>query len=223
VTLDVDVTHEVGAVTLAVRLRCGPGITTLMGPSGAGKSLTLSIVAGLVRPQRGTVRIGGRLVADAAAGLHVPTQDRRVGMAFQHTLLLPHRSALDNVALAVREGSRAQRRRVAHGWLERVGAAPLAARSPRSLSGGERQRVSVARALASSPDLLLLDEPFSALDHDSRDLLRSLVQDEVTRRRIPAVFVTHEPDEAGALGEEVVVMEAGTVAAVRRVAGPARR
>lgn len=220
--LDLDVAHRVGTFALAVRLRVGPGITTLMGPSGAGKSLTLSIVAGLVRPQRGRVRIGGRLVADAEAGVHVPTQDRRIGMAFQHTLLLPHRRVLDNVALAVREGNRAQRRRIAHSWLEQVGAASLAGRAPRNLSGGERQRVAVARALASSPDVLLLDEPFSALDHPSRDLLRRVVQEEVARRRIPALVVTHEPEMAGALGEQVVVVEAGAVVAVRHTTGPVR-
>ena len=125
----------------------GP-IVALFGPSGSGKSLTLALIAGLLRPDSGTVHLGGRLVTDAATGLHVRTQDRRVGMVFQEALLLPHRTALDNVALAVRTGSRVERQQRAREELARVGAEQLAGQHPRTLSGGERQRLKLAIEMA---------------------------------------------------------------------------
>jgi len=213
--VEVRVEHRVGDHHLRLDLQAGPGITVLMGPSGAGKSLALSIIAGLVRPERGTVRIAGRTVADPARGLHVATQVRRVGMVFQHGVLLPHRDVLDNVALAVRGGTRHRRRTVAAGWLARVGAADLAARRPAGLSGGERQRVALARALAGSPRLLLLDEPFSALDRATRSGLRALVRREVEATGVPALFVTHDAEEAEEVGDRLVMIEAGRVLATR--------
>jgi molybdate transport system ATP-binding protein len=186
----------------------GP-VVTLFGPSGSGKSLTLALLAGLLRPDSGTVALGGRTVADAAAGLHVRTQDRRVGMVFQEALLLPHRTVLDNVALAVRSGSRTQRRERALSELDRVGAARLAAAHPRTLSGGERQRTALARALAADPQLLLLDEPLSALDQSTRIQLRGLLRRVVTERAVPTVLVTHDLDEVRALADTVVRYEPG--------------
>jgi molybdate transport system ATP-binding protein len=186
----------------------GP-VVALFGPSGSGKSLTLALLAGLLRPESGTVALAGRTVADAAAGLHVRTQDRRVGMVFQEALLLPHRTVLDNVALAVRSGSRTQRRERALSELERVGAARLASASPRTLSGGERQRTALARALAADPQLLLLDEPLSALDQSTRVQLRGLLRRVVIERAVPTVLVTHDLDEVRALADTVVRYEPG--------------
>lgn len=219
--LEVAVTREIGEFHLDVAFAVESGICVLYGPSGAGKSLTLSLIAGLLRPDTGTITINGRTVTDCAARVHVSPQERRVGMVFQDGLLLPHRSALDNVALAVRQASgRRARREVALSWLERVGAEGLAHRRPASLSGGQRQRVALARGLAGDPALVLLDEPLSALDVAVRLELRGLIRDVIVSSGVPAVLVTHDPDEAEELGDVIVAYREGRVVGSRPVARP---
>ncbi|MCL3861816.1 ATP-binding cassette domain-containing protein [Actinotalea sp. K2] len=212
--VEVDASLHVGEFTVIVDLALtdahGP-VTALVGPSGSGKSLTLALIAGLLRPRRGQVLLHGRPVCDVTTGLHVPTQDRHVGMVFQDALLLPHRSVLDNVALAVRTGRTAERRDRARHELDRVGAGGLASAAPRTLSGGERQRVALARALAGDPGLLLLDEPLSALDRQTRLRLRALLRDVVTTGSIPTLLVSHDPDEVRELADTTVPVEPGRV------------
>jgi molybdate transport system ATP-binding protein len=209
--LSLDVVRQVGDFRLTARLATGPGISVLVGPSGAGKSLTLRLVAGIERPDRGRVVLRGATVVDVDTGIWVPPQARRVGMVFQDSLLLPHRSVLDNVALAVRHGGRSRRRDEAMRWLEEVDGGAWANRHPHQLSGGQAQRVALARALAGEPRVLLLDEPFNALDQPVRQRLRLLVRDLAHRRRIPTLFVTHDPAEAFVLADEIHVLEHGTV------------
>jgi len=197
------------------------GIAVLFGPSGAGKSLTLSLIAGLIRPDTGTVLINGRTVTDCARRIHVSTQDRRIGMVFQDGVLLPHRSVLDNVALAVRQGGgRRERRAIARSWLERVGAEGLADRRPGSLSGGQRQRAALARGLAGEPALVLLDEPLSALDSAVRAELRQLIREVIVSSGVPAVLVTHDAEEAEEIGDEIIVYDDGRVVGRRSVERP---
>ena len=206
--------HRVGAFALEVDVAVPAGLAVLFGPSGAGKSLTLRLVAGLDRPTRGRVALGASVLVDTATGRFVRPQHRRLGMVFQEPRLLPHRSALANVAMAVREGGRRERRERAGELLERVEASDLAARRPASLSGGQRQRVALARALAGDPRLLLLDEPFSALDLPVRRRLRGLVRDLVEATGVPAVFVTHDRAEATALADHVVRADHGAITRV---------
>jgi molybdate transport system ATP-binding protein len=221
--LTVDVTHTLGEFRLDVSFQVQGGLAVIVGPSGAGKTLTLSLIAGLIRPQRGTITVAGEVVADHARNLHVRTQDRRVGMVFQDGLLLPHRTVRDNVALAVRDGDRNRRRHDANAWLARVGAADLAGRHPGELSGGQRQRVALARALAGGPRLLLLDEPLSALDPPVRAELREVVRDVVDTSGVPALFITHDPAEAEALADTLITFDHGTVVRVDRRRQPGRR
>jgi molybdate transport system ATP-binding protein len=193
-------------------------MSVLFGPSGAGKSLTLSLIAGLTRPDTGTISINGRVVTDCAHRLLVSPQDRRVGMVFQDGLLLPHRSVLDNVALAVRQASgRRERRAVARSWLERVGAEAWANRRPGSLSGGQRQRVALARGLAGEPEIALLDEPLSALDYAVRRELRTLIREVVLTSGVPALIVTHDVEEAEELGDTIISYNEGRVIGTRIV------
>ena len=210
-SLTVDFDHRVGDFRLSVRLSTGEGLGVLVGPSGAGKSITLRMVAGIERPQRGRILLAGDVLVDTERGVWVAPQRRRVGMVFQDSLLLPHRTVLDNVALAVRNGSRSERRAAALDWLGEVGGEGWAKRHPQQLSGGQAQRVALARALAGEPRLLLLDEPFNALDPPVRHRLRSLLQELVARRRLPTLFVTHDPGEAFQLADEVHVLESGRV------------
>lgn len=199
-----------GEFEVRVAIRTGPGITVLFGPSGVGKSLTLATIAGLRRPNTGTVAINGRAVADASSGMHVRTQDRNVGVVFQDSLLLPHRNVRDNVALAVREGNRTERREEADRLLAEVGATELADATPIRLSGGERQRIALARALVGRPDLLLLDEPFSALDDATRRTMRALLRELVSTTGVATLIVTHDLDEAAQLADHTIVYRDGT-------------
>ncbi len=209
--IEVDVHAEVGAFHLDARFEVGGGTTVLFGPSGAGKTRTLRLLAGLDTPVRGRIAVGGRVLYDHAAELVVPAHERHVGMVFQQPLLLPHRTARANVALAVRDGDRHTRREVAEHWLRRVEAVGFADRRPAALSGGQQQRVALARALAGDPALLLLDEPFSALDLPVRRRLRTLVRELVEASGVPTLFVTHDPDEVTALADRVVLADHGSI------------
>jgi molybdate transport system ATP-binding protein len=212
------VIHRIDEFTLQAGFAFESGLAVLFGPSGAGKSLTLAMIAGLVRPLSGRISIKGRVVADAEKNVHVSTQDRHVGMVFQDGLLLPHRTVLDNVALAVRQGSgRAAKREIAMAWLERVGAAEWASRAPGTLSGGQRQRVGLARGMAGDPTLLLLDEPLSALDLSVRKELRVLIREVITSTGVPSLMVTHDQQEAEELGDLIVNFEYGRVTGTRPV------
>jgi len=142
----VDATITTGPFTVEARFEAGPGITALFGPSGAGKSVTLAAIAGLLRPAAGWVAIDGEVVADTTRAVHVPTQQRRLGMVFQHAALLTHRSPLDNVGLAVRSGPSASRRQEARRWLDRVHAGHLAASRTATLSGWRRAAAGGARS-----------------------------------------------------------------------------
>jgi molybdate transport system ATP-binding protein len=219
--LDVAVARRVGTFDLDVAFTVESGISALFGPSGSGKSLTLSLIAGLSRPDSGAIAINGNVVTDSARRIYVPTQARRIGMVFQDGLLLPHRTVLDNVALAVRqEDGRRARRAVARTWLARVGADQLADRRPGSLSGGERQRVALARGLAGDPALVLLDEPLSALDTTVRRELRGFIREVIISSGVPAVLVTHDADEATELGDVVIDYADGRVTGSRVVERP---
>jgi molybdate transport system ATP-binding protein len=178
------------------------GTLVLFGPSGVGKTLTLRALAGLTRPVSGTIRQRGRVLYDAASGIDVRPQERRVGYVPQHAALFPHLSVRDNVAFGVRDGRRGAR---VGEVLEQLGLAALGERRPASLSGGERQRVAVARALAPRPETLLLDEPFTALDRRARLELRAWFRAHV--RGLVVVVVTHDAEEAVELGDHLVLLD----------------
>lgn len=198
---------------LAGSLRCEAGeLTALVGPSGAGKTSMLRVMAGLMRPRSGRVRVGGEVWLDTASGTCWPPQQRHVGLVFQSYALMPHLSALDNVALPLTRLPRAERRAAAARWLARVQLdGELIGRRPAALSGGQQQRVAVARALAREPRLLLLDEPFSAVDQMNRRGLYQVIADLRRDLAIPIVLVTHDLHEARMLADRLVVMDGGQV------------
>jgi molybdate transport system ATP-binding protein len=197
--------------TLDVAWAAGDEVVTLFGPSGAGKSLTLQCLAGLARPDRGRVVVNGRVFDDTARGVAMPPQARRLGYVFQGYALFPHLTVAENVAFGLRDRPRAERRRRAGAVLDRLGLAGLAGRHPRELSGGEQQRVALGRAIAPDPEVLLLDEPLSALDAPLRRQLRDELRALAVELRRTVVLVTHDLDEAYQLGDRLVLYEAGRV------------
>ncbi len=188
-------------------------VLAVLGPNGAGKSTLLLLIAGLLRPDRGRIEIGGRVVTDTSTGIFVPPHARGVAMLSQQAMLFPHMTVSANVAYAPRcQGqSRSVARTVAQRWLEAVGAAHLSDRRPAELSGGQAQRVAVARALAAEPRLLLLDEPMAALDVATAPTLRRLLREILRADGRTAIIVTHDLLDALVVADKVAVVEAGRV------------
>ncbi|MCA6218691.1 ATP-binding cassette domain-containing protein [Ideonella sp. B7] len=200
---------------LAMRFASDAPVVALFGPSGAGKSLTLQAIAGLIRPQAGHVRIGGRTLYDQQAGVDLPAAQRGVGYLFQDYALFPHLTVRQNVGFGLtswrrRQLGAADARRV-DGLLETFGLTALAASRPEGLSGGQRQRVALARALACEPALLLLDEPFAALNPMLRQSLRQELALVRQRWRIPMLLITHDVEDVLALADVACVVEHGQV------------
>jgi molybdate transport system ATP-binding protein len=197
----------------------GSGVSVLFGPSGAGKTTCLAAIAGLVRPSRGHVRLGTVTLFDSERHIDLPSWQRRVGLVFQSLALFPHLSAESNVAFGMSRSLRElERRRLARDWLARLKVEHVAERRPGTLSGGEAQRVALARALASEPRLLLLDEPFSALDVELRTELGAEVVRVTSELSIPTLLVTHDKEDARRLGARIVLLLSGRVEAEGRPA-----
>jgi molybdate transport system ATP-binding protein len=197
-------------IPLEAEFACAPGeLLALVGPSGSGKSTLLRCVAGLHAAAEGLIRCGGETWFDAATGANRPVQARRVGFVFQSYALFPHLTALENVAAALGGLTFAERTARARELLARVHLDGLEERRPAALSGGQQQRVAVARALARDPAVLLLDEPFSAVDQVTRRKL----QQELARLRahlnIPMILVTHDLDEARMLADRMAILHRG--------------
>jgi molybdate transport system ATP-binding protein len=198
--------------SLDVALDAPPGFTILSGPSGAGKSTLLGAVAGFHRPTRGRIALGDETWFDTDRGIDLAPERRRVAIVFQSLALFPHMTATQNVAYGMaRALDRAARRTLAAALLERLRVAHVAHRKPPTFSGGEAQRVALARALANSPRVVLLDEPFSALDAALRRDLAAEVREILRELNVPVIFVTHQPDEARREGDQLVTLENGRV------------
>ncbi|MBK9373251.1 MAG: ABC transporter ATP-binding protein [Holophagales bacterium] len=195
----------------------GP-VTVLFGPSGSGKTTVLRALAGLDRPDEGTIVQGDETWLDTARGVFVPARRRRVGLLFQDYALFPHLTARQNVAFGLHRTGSAERARRTAEVLALLKLDGLGDRRPAELSGGQRQRVALARAIAPSPRLLLLDEPLSALDAPTREELRGDLRALLLRLGVPAIVVTHDRIEALALGDRMAVMVDGGIRQHGRVA-----
>jgi len=199
----------------------------LFGPSGSGKTLTLQSVAGLMRPVSGRIALKGRVLFDAMAGIDVPSRERRMGYLFQDYALFPHMTVFGNVGYGLRKTwqwrlSKKDRRDVL-GLLDTLEIRHLAESFPADLSGGQKQRVALARALMTRPDLLLLDEPFAALDTLLRGRLRKELIDILERFHVPMIMITHDPEDIKAFAQTLVTYEAGRVREIQRYLGSAER
>lgn len=197
-------------IPLDVQLNCAPGeLLALVGPSGSGKSTILRAIAGLYQAKSGRIDSGDELWFDSHRGVDISPQRRRVGLVFQQYALFPHLSALDNVKIALGHLPESQRDTRARELLARVHLSGIRDRRPANLSGGEQQRVALARALAREPKVLLLDEPFSAVDQVTRRKLRMELSELSRTLSVPIILVTHDLDEACMLGQRMCILRAG--------------
>jgi molybdate transport system ATP-binding protein len=211
VSLDVSVRTRVGAFQLDASFRAPAGITALFGPSGAGKSLTLRCIAGLTVPASGRVVLDGSPLLDRKAGIDLPARERRLGYLFQHHALFPHLDVAGNVGFGLHHVHRPRRMERVRELLALVGLEGFEGRRPGELSGGEQQRVALARALAPEPRLLLLDEPFSALDMEIRLRLLDELKALHLRTGVPMLLVTHDLREVRHLAHWLVRYRDGRV------------
>jgi molybdate transport system ATP-binding protein len=218
--LDLDITSELRAFRVALKLAIGDEVVALVGPSGAGKTTVLRAVAGLHRPDRGRIACGGEVWfargdggdGGGARAIDLAPERRSVGYVPQHHALFPHLTVEENVAFSGADAV------IVASLLARLGIAELAAVRPAQLSGGERQRVALARALARQPQVLLLDEPLAALDAHTRRVVRDELAAELRGVAIPTLLVTHDFADAAALADRVAVLVDGTL---RQLATPA--
>lgn len=199
---------------LNIELSIPPGKTAaLLGPNGAGKSTAVASIAGLLPVEAGRIALEDVVLDDPDAGVFVTAEDRRIGVVFQNHLLFPHLNALENVAFGLRSRgvARDEARSTSREWLIKLGIGELALHKPADLSGGQSQRVALARALVTEPDLLLLDEPLSALDVTTRSELRRTLDVHLAVFEGPRLMITHDPTEAFLLADEIHIIEDGEI------------
>lgn len=202
-SFDLDLSKRIGEAEIACRVEAGEGLTVLFGPSGAGKTSVLNMVAGLLTPDAGYVRVGGELLFEMAAGVDMPPEARRAGYVFQEPRLFPHLRVRANLVYGQRDeaGPLGVDETIAF-----LGIAHLLDRWPRTLSGGEARRVAIGRALLSAPRFLLLDEPLSSLDRPRREEIMAVIERLRDEVKLPILMVTHDRGEAERLGNRIVEM-----------------
>lgn len=198
-------------LTIDVNLRAAGGVTVIFGSSGAGKTSILRAIAGIITPDEGRITLGEKIYFDSAAGINLPMQERKVGYVFQNHVLFPHMTAEQNVLYGVRSESRRSARERVRDLFSLLGIQRTAARYPHELSGGEQQRIALARALATEPLVMLLDEPLSAVDVATRSRLLEEISAIQHQSGIPFLYVTHNHSEAVRLGNAMLVVDEGKV------------
>jgi ABC-type sulfate/molybdate transport systems ATPase subunit len=205
------VERAVADVSIGVSFSLSAPWTLLFGPSGSGKTSLLRIIAGLSRPDRGRVVLNGVTLVDTENQVWIAPGRRAIGLVTQDPVLFPHLNVLENVSFGLLGLSRVQREEQTGEMVELFDLKQLVARNPRRLSGGEKQRVALARALAPEPQLLMLDEPFTGMDADLKEGLLRRLSDWLIKRKIPALYVSHDVTEAFAQKADVLLIKAGQI------------
>lgn len=205
-SISVDIEKNLGSFHLRAAFEAENETMALLGASGCGKSMTLRCIAGIVRPDRGRIVLNGRTLFDSERHIDLPPQQRGVGYLFQQYALFPHMTVEKNVCAGTREGTRTERKAAAQRILRTLGLEELAQRLPANLSGGQQQRAALARILVGKPEILLLDEPFSALDYQTRLAVSGDIAQIIRREHKTALLVTHDISEAISLSDRIVVL-----------------
>jgi len=208
-SISVDIKKRLGDFLLDVSWSMGRELLVLFGRSGAGKSLTLRMIAGLMPPDEGLIKLGDKVFFDKKTGTALSPQKRMLGYVFQDSALFPHMTVIQNIYYGGRGLRRVERHAVSELMLERFGIAELRDRLPSCISGGQKQRVALARALMRQPEALLLDEPFSALDAGTRSDMGRLLKEVRREFDIPVVLITHDLEEARSLADRIVLYDEG--------------
>lgn len=203
---DIDIRKRLGSTQVELCVQTGPGITVLFGPSGAGKTSVLNMVAGLLRPDAGHVRVGAETLFDAAARIDIAPEHRHCGYVFQDARLFPHLRVIDNLRYGQARAIGTPAGPSLEEITEFLGIGSLLARWPATLSGGEARRVAIGRALASGARFLLLDEPLSFVDRARREEILRLIERLRDELQLPMLYVTHDAAEAERLGDTQVAL-----------------
>jgi len=213
--------------TLDIRFASEGGYTVIFGPSGAGKTLTLQAIAGLIKPDAGKIVCRDRVLFDSEKGIDVPARDRRIGYVFQDYALFPHLTVFQNLAFGLKgvwKGRLSrQNRELLEEFLHIFEISHLAPSFPHDLSGGQKQRVALARALITRPELLLLDEPFSALDVLLQERIRGEILQILSHFDMPLIMITHDPEDIRFFADALVTYEAGKVIGIKNLGGTKRK
>lgn len=208
----VNIEKRLGSFCLHAEFEAGNEILALLGASGCGKSMTLKCIAGIEKPDRGLIRLDDRVLFDSDRNINLPPQQRRVGLLFQNYALFPNMTVEQNIfAGSRREGNRVQRRNATEAIMQRFGLTELAKHYPSQISGGQQQRTALARILVSGPDILMLDEPFSALDTHLRFRLEREVRETARAFGKTAILVSHDRDEVFRFSDKIAVMHEGKI------------
>ncbi len=213
-SLAVDIRHRLERIGLAITLRAGQGLTAIVGPSGAGKTTLLHLIAGLIRPDAGTIALGDEVLVDVGRGIFVPPDRRRIGYVTQESRLFPHLTVRQNLGYGHWFTPLPARRLTLPAVVDMLDLDVLLARRPARLSGGERQRVALGRALMTSPRLLLLDEPLAAVDVARRQEILPYLDRLRQELALPTLYVTHAVGEVATRAEAIVAMDEGRVVSV---------
>jgi len=209
--LDVNVEKRLDGFDLKVHFSVPPGLSVFFGDSGAGKSLTLRMIAGLMRPDRGRITLDDRVLYDRAERIHVHPRSRRLGFIFQQKSLFPHLTVLENILFGGRGLPKAERLTQARALADKLRLDNLTDKDPTEISGGQKQRVAIARTLMMRPAAMLLDEPFSALDLLNRKHMRDCLVEVMRGLAIPVILVTHDLVEALTLADGLIILSEGQV------------
>ena len=205
-SLIVDIEKDFGSFYLKANIKQEKGVLGFLGESGCGKSMTLKCIAGIVKPDRGRIVLNGRVLFDSEKKINLPPQERKVGYLFQNYALFPHMTIKENIEIGLSNLSKDEKDKVVKEHLTKMKLEGFENRYPHQLSGGQQQRIAFARALACNPEILLLDEPFSALDYQTRLMVNDDVYKIIKNENKTAILVTHDISEAIAMSDRIAVL-----------------
>lgn len=214
-SLYVDIVKDLSSFKLDVSMKSNRKIIGFLGASGSGKSMTLKCIAGLEKPTSGKIIIEDTVIFDSEKNINMKARDRKVGFLFQNYALFPHMNIKDNIEIGLEKTSKEEKNKLSSNYIEKFGLKGLENRYPWQLSGGQQQRVALARALITSPEILLLDEPFSALDHHLRVSMEQELIELLKDYKGKVIFVTHDISEAYRVCDEIIVFDSGIAKEVR--------